>query len=45
MVYTDYVRPVCMQNPDPAYDDIFENCWVAGWGRQQTFGRLKIFPT
>ena len=44
MVYTDYIRPVCMQNPDDAYDEIFDNCWVAGWGRQQTSGKFKRFP-
>ena len=47
MVYNDYVRPVCMQYPDDdsvSYDELFikyGNCWIAGWGNQQSTGKFQ----
>ena len=45
MVYTDYVRPICMHGPHDKYDEVGLECRVAGWGSHQHGGRLKSFPT
>ena len=45
MVYTDYVRPICMHGPHDEYDEVGLNCMVVGWGTDQNHGRLKSFPT
>ena len=44
------IRPICLQSPplngntaDHSLDEVYTNCWQAGWGRIATSGSRKWY--